>query len=189
MRVLALSDVYKWDGYERLLDKCKPDVLVLAGDLTSDGVAAFWHEALELVPEFQGERRALYDRVRQIRHSGKGCAICADPEPPYERCRLLRHTDFMFLDHMRQLERYFRKTNAFAAVHRRIHVEKFYAFLEYAGKRSTVLVIKGDHDDDFVGAYDVDRINKIPGCQEISGKTQRAQGELFSRRQLPTHCL
>src|SRR6266853_298405 len=50
---------------------------------------------------------------------------------------------------------------------KRMHVDKFYAFLHHAGKVSKVLVTKGDHDAD---DYDSRRINKIPGCQEISGK-------------------
>jgi len=70
--------------------------------------------------------------------------------------------EFLFFDHVRQLEAHYRKTKAFAAVQREIHVEKFYAFLEYAGRRAVVLVVKGDHDDDFPGAYDVCRINRIP---------------------------
>jgi len=87
--------------------------------------------------------------------------------------------EFLFFDHVRQLEEHYRKTKAFATVQRETHVEKFYAFLKYAGRRAIVLVIKGDHDDDFPGAYDVCRIDRTPGCHEISGGTHRARGELF----------
>jgi hypothetical protein len=50
------------------------------------------------------------------------------------------------------------------------HVRKFYNVLEETGKTSDVFVVKGDHDDDFEGSYDAERINSIKGCHEISGK-------------------
>jgi hypothetical protein len=180
VKILALSDVYTWDGCGRLVDKCRPDVVVLAGDLTSNGAAAFWDEAFELIPDFRRERRALYERVRGIKRSGNTCIICKDgPTPPYEKCELNRHADFFVLDHLRQLERYFVKSKAFAAVHKRIHVDKFYGFLRHAGQRAAVLVVKGDHDEDFPGSYDADRINEIPGCREISGRTYEFGSEFF----------
>jgi hypothetical protein len=33
MKILAFSDVYRWEGYEDLVDKHKPEIVVLAGDL------------------------------------------------------------------------------------------------------------------------------------------------------------
>jgi hypothetical protein len=42
-----------------------------------------------------------------------------------------------------------------------------------------VLVVKGDHDDDFPGDYQPERINDIPGCTEISGKTRTIGGWTF----------
>jgi hypothetical protein len=180
VKILALSDVYRWEGCDRLFDQCKPDIVALAGDLTSDGGAAFRHDALELIPKFRSERHALYERAKRIkRRRCKKCPICANPRSPYKVWGFERHMEFLFFDHMRQLEAHYRKTKAFAAVQREIHVEKFYAFLKYAGRRAVVLVVKGDHDDDFPGAYDVCRINRIPGCHEISGGTYRARGELF----------
>lgn len=53
---------------------------------------------------------------------------------------------------------------------RKKHVQGFYSFLFYAGKKSKVLVIKGNHDDDFEDGYSVKRINGIRGCTEVSGK-------------------
>lgn len=180
MRILALSDVYRWDGCDRLVEQCKPDVVALAGDLTSDGVAAFWHDALELIPKFRSERRALYERARRIKLSRcKRCPICANPRSPYQVWGFERHMEFLFFDHVRQLEEHYRKSKTFAVVQREMHVEKFYAFLKYAGRRAVVLVVKGDHDEDFAGAYDACRINRIPGCYEISGRAYRAKGELF----------
>lgn len=180
VRILALSDVYTWEGCDRLFDRLKPDIVALAGDLTSDGGAAFWHDALELIPKFRNERYALYERAKRIkRRRCKKCPICANPRSPYKVWGFERHMEFLFFDHVRQLEAHYRKTKAFAAVQREIHVEKFYAFLKYAGRRAVVLVVKGDHDDDFPGAYDLYRINRIPGCHEISGGTYRARGEVF----------
>jgi hypothetical protein len=42
-----------------------------------------------------------------------------------------------------------------------------------------VLVISGDHDDDFPGDYDPHRIEAIPGCHEISGKVHIVNGVSF----------
>ncbi len=42
MKLLAFSDVVKWEGYEELVERIQPDLVDLAGDLTSDGFAAFW---------------------------------------------------------------------------------------------------------------------------------------------------
>ena len=179
MRILAFSDVRKWRGYERLVDRCRPDVVALAGDLTSDGVAAFWDEALEFLPQFRQEREDLRQRCKRDERRGRGCSICGGPVFPYEGCGLRLHTDFAFFDHLRQLSNHCRKTEAFAQVQRKIHTDRFYRFLEYAGKRACVLVIKGDHDDDFPGVYDRGLINKILGCQEISGRTYEAGGQVF----------
>jgi hypothetical protein len=33
MKILVFSDIYAWSGYEKVVDRIKPDVLVLAGDL------------------------------------------------------------------------------------------------------------------------------------------------------------
>jgi metallophosphoesterase superfamily enzyme len=59
MRILAFSDIQRWEGYEALVDEYRPDIVVLAGDLTSDGNAAFWDEALEHIPEFAKRKSEL----------------------------------------------------------------------------------------------------------------------------------
>jgi hypothetical protein len=175
VKILALSDIGRWSGCERLVERYKPDVVVLPGDLTSDGSAAFWSEGLELVPEFRKQRGLLYRKIRDAKQFKEKCVICeeaAHNNGPFQRYDgKSRH--FRFLDHLRQLEIYYQKTKAFAAfaaAHTRIHFDRFYRFLKYAGNRSIVLVTKGDHDNDFEGDYDPERINKIPGCREISGK-------------------
>jgi hypothetical protein len=191
VRILAFSDVYRWTGYERLVDKYEPHVVALAGDLTSDGGAAFWSEGLEYVSEFVRSRRSLFrefqvkatmvagGNLKVLPSPRKKCTICTNPRPPYEECDKPRHLDFAVLDHLRQLENHYHKTAAFRAVHKRIHTARFYRFLRYAGKRASVLVAKGDHDDDFPGDYDPLRINHIPGCYEISGQTFEVKGTFF----------
>jgi len=42
-----------------------------------------------------------------------------------------------------------------------------------------VLVIKGDHDSDFSGDYEPERINRLAGCREISGTTFEIRGLTF----------
>jgi hypothetical protein len=51
-----------------------------------------------------------------------------------------------------------------------MHVYKLYQFLEFVGQKSQVLVVKGDHDEDFEDDYVLGRIYKTVGCREISGK-------------------
>jgi len=115
-RILACSDFGSYKGFIEIFDQNKPDLLLLAGDLTSDGRAEFWGpEVVEWV-------------------DGK---FVVTPELKL------------------------RKTT---------HVEKFYGVLKHASRNSKVFVVKGDHDDDFEGDYDVERINSIKNCHEISGK-------------------
>ena len=59
------------------------------------------------------------------------------------------------------------------------HVESFYKFLQRSGSVSKVLVVKGNHDEDFEEDYSPERINEIPGCFEISGRTIEVDGMLF----------
>ena len=115
MIILALSDVTEWKGYEKIVDSIQPNILTLAGDLTSDGFASFWR--------YKNDKNFL--RIKEV------------------------------------------------------HVNNFYQFLRYAGRKSEVLVIKGDHDEDFEGDYVPEKINKIIGCKEISGKTADINGIRF----------
>jgi len=119
MRILAFSDVRDWEGYEKLVDKVKPDVVALAGDVTSDGFAGFW-------------MKGLAGTSKQSMQKWK-----------------------------------------------RTHVNRFYQFLRYAGEQTRVLVVRGNHDEDFKGDYDPDRINKTSGCQEVSGKSAEIGGLRF----------
>ena len=41
MKLVVFSDIYNWLGYKKLVDRIKPDLIVLAGDLVSCGTATF----------------------------------------------------------------------------------------------------------------------------------------------------
>jgi len=70
-------------------------------------------------------------------------------------------------------EKYLRSTQ-FRTNRLHMHVDRFYEALNYAGKScDKVFVVKGDHDEDFQGDYDIERINAITNCVEISGKLKK----------------
>ena len=75
MRIHALSDVHRWERHEELVDQYTPDVVALAGDLASDGGAAFWSEALEHVPEFAEKERVRSCEVTAL-SSAKSISTC-----------------------------------------------------------------------------------------------------------------
>jgi len=77
------------------------------------------------------------------------------------------------------LKEKYRETPEYLQLKNLLHINKFYKFLEYAGARFKVLLVKGDHDDDFKGDYDAKKINSIPGCAEISGKIIEVEGVKF----------
>ena len=127
MRILAFSDVGNWNGYTRAVRQFEPTVVVLAGDLTSDGCADFWHTALEAIPAYRTKRRALERKLSKFRAESKRLAVW---------------------DEIYTLQDHYRDTPAFLAA-RRLHVDRFYRFLKRVGSAAQVLVVKGDHDDDF----------------------------------------
>lgn len=106
MKVLAISDVAKWDRARKAVKLHAPNVVTLIGDLASDPSAIF----------------------------------AGNYSPKKQR-------------------------------------KDFIEFLEYAGQLATVLVVAGNHDDS--SAYDVCKINQIPGCSEISGKAITLNGIRF----------
>lgn len=61
MRILAISDVRRWVGYDKIIARYAPSIVVLCGDLTSDGIADFWETAYDLVPAFVQQK----DRLRK----------------------------------------------------------------------------------------------------------------------------
>ena len=165
MRILAISDVASWNGYTRILDKVHPDLVVLAGDLTSDGFARFWNDALECVPRFVAARKRLMSKLGVRLRDG----LYVVPHSVHEE----------FSDGLYRLKDRYRDTEEFESARNRIHIGRFYRFLSVAGTRAPVLVVMGDHDEDFEGDYLVERINQIPGCQEISGRSATITGMRF----------
>jgi len=67
-RILVCSDFASYQYFTKVFENIKPDALLLAGDLTSDGGADFWGtEALEFSPDGKFlETEAL--RKRRISH-------------------------------------------------------------------------------------------------------------------------
>jgi len=165
MRILALSDAYDWSTQAELLNRHRPDVTILAGDLVSDGIVAFRRAALEAIPAYRRERDDLLRRY---------------PERPRPRYRpgvptLLPIRERRLYD----LQDRYRESPAYHAARRRLHVRPFYEFLAEAGRMSQVLVVKGNHDDDYPGEYRPDRISRIPGCREISGQAVTLDGHVI----------
>lgn len=158
MKILVISDVSKWKGYTELITKIKPDITVLAGDLTSDGFASFWNEAIYRIPAYKIELRKNNIIVK------KGVYRWIDNKKPK------RFKGNNILEIVERIKKDYRNSKEFLEIRKKIHVDKFYNFLKYAGKKSQVLVIKGDHDKDFEKDYIPEKINKIQGCEEISGK-------------------
>ncbi len=168
MRILAFSDVKRWTpSYRSLVERWKPTIIALAGDLTSDGGAAFWHTALEAIPAFQRDMTSLRRRL----------GVRVDPKEGFDI--IPRRSLEAWHDARWKLEDRYHETPAFLEARKRLHVAKFYSFLRYAGKRATVLVVKGDHDDDFEGDYDATKISAVHGCREISGRTCEVRGVTF----------
>ncbi len=158
LKILAFSDVVKWKGYEELLDTVKPDLVALAGDLTSDGFACFWNDAVEPIPEFQKEMELLKKAVSAA------------------------HTEdslYKWMSGLSILRDKYSNSKEFFKIRKEMHVDKFYKFLRYAGEKSQVLVVEGDHDADFDGDYIPEEIDAIPGCTEISGEILNIDGLRF----------
>ena len=167
LRILALSDVSRWENQASLVARYHPDVVVLAGDVTSDGAAGFWRDAFEAIPSYREARqRALQARGITTRaHEG------------YEAIQGGSLLDVMRIEWEVQSD--FRGRREFHDARRRLHTEPFYAFLRQAGRVARVLVVRGDHDDDFDGDYDPERINQTRGCREISGERVTVGGTTF----------
>jgi hypothetical protein len=166
-RILIFSDVVRWSGYKRLVLHHKPKVILLAGDLTSDGFAAFRRDAFERIPAFTRKRKALARKFGvQVQADG---LFRLKPSAKWEP----------FSDELRVLEQEYAESDEFHAARKALHIKPFLNFLRFAGKAANVFLVKGDHDDDFPGDYDSDQINSIDGCMEISGKLVEARGLRF----------
>lgn len=170
MKILAFSDVVKWEGYEGLVDEIQPDVICLAGDLTSDGFATFWSEAIEQIPSYQEELKRMNIKFERIGDVVLYKWINNKPK---------KYKDEYILDIVESIKQKYKDSKEFLEIRKKMHVDKFYAFLKYAGKKSKVLIIKGDHDEDFKGDYIDEKINETLGCKEISGECVNVNGFCF----------
>lgn len=167
MRILAISDVRRWDSYQQLIRRYRPEVVTLVGDLVYDGRSPVVSDALESIPEFRKRHRLL---MKKCGVSG-GLGVYKLPRDE------MRWREFQEAEE--KLKDDFEETPAFDRARKRIHVDKFYDFLRRAGRQAPVLVVKGDHDDAFEGDYDAERINATPGCVEISGTRYEVSGTVF----------
>ena len=43
--ILFISDVVSWDDYKKIFDEARPEIVMMGGDLVSDGIAEFWSRA------------------------------------------------------------------------------------------------------------------------------------------------
>lgn len=173
MRILAFSDIYRWSSsYRRLVERYRPDIVALAGDLTCDGNAYFLTAALEGVPKLKKKIEALkLERLNVVLRENRAALAERYKQGNFEPM-IARHGPATkeIENQLRELNERARKAPGYLAAKQRTHIDPFYDFLRYAGRVSTVLVIKGNHDDAFPGDYDPSRIDGIPGCHEISGK-------------------
>ncbi|MEK6954843.1 MAG: metallophosphoesterase [Candidatus Micrarchaeota archaeon] len=166
MKILAISDLGSWEGLKSIFDKTKPDVVALAGDLISDGFAEFRASVFEKIPKFKQERKILMKRFGvTLSKTGSYC---------------LNGNNFsVWADALDSLEDKYEASSEFEKIRKTIHTDKFYDFLRYAGKKSSVIVVKGDHDEDFKNEYNLELINSIRKCAEISGKLLNIDGMNF----------
>jgi Icc-related predicted phosphoesterase len=168
MRILAISDVRDWKGYDKIVARYAPDVVVLCGDLTSDGFASFWGRGFDLIPAFAERRDRLMKQFGILRREN-GLQVLSKGLAKFDEFR--RRVD--------RLEQKYIDTREFKIARRNLHTEPFYRFLRFAGQHARVLVVKGDHDEDFRDDYSVKKINGIRNCREISGKAHTINGFTF----------
>jgi len=190
MKILAISDVREWN-HEPLLRKYRPDVVALAGDLVNDGFASVGSRAYELIPEFKRAKKKLIAvfvrearQLPELRQKPKAFieAMTGNMfQLPHqeETIRAVKQLRQRFEQVVENIREQHRGTTAHNTARWKLHVSKFYEFLRIAGKISTVLVVRGDHDDDYSGDYLPDKINALPGCIEISGNIQSVGGVCF----------
>lgn len=161
MKILVISDVINWKPYKKIFNQVKPEIVLLAGDLISDGFASFW--SMKDFKELEKQEKKLIKEynVKVENKNGILHVTHLDISPPGQ---------ISYLDAREELKRKLRKSKQFYEYVKKNHVEKFYEFIEFAGKKAHVLIVKGDHDSDFSKFYNIKKINSIPGCHEISGK-------------------
>jgi len=208
MRILFVSDVSSWDGFKAVVDKVEPDVALFGGDLTSDGLAEFWHDALYAIPGFRfellqflekhrgtilrrtyPEDRAIFDTIKRHVLNGRLEDVPVEASYFYADSAMLaidmlfhRRSKYhrMFHAFMDSLTETYCRTPQFRTNRLHMHVDRFYEALEYVARVcGKVLVVSGDHEEDFEGDYNTERINHIRNCREISGQIENYEGLVF----------
>jgi Icc-related predicted phosphoesterase len=192
MRILAFSDVTSWEGYKSLIDTIKPDVITLTGDLTSDGFAIqnIMNQTVEGISDFKERKKELLDKYGIIQEQ-RNTTIKVDNMKfgwweigdkkyyiPFSSGIVNEFPELLHSLEKEIIEKY-ENTAEFSNIRRSVHTNKFYDFLEYARKNANVLVVKGDHDDDFEGDYSPQKINSVDRCSEISGRVVEVRGIRF----------
>lgn len=210
MKFLFITDVTGWDTAISVFEKEKPSIILIGGDVVSDGFANYWnyppigdhstnlrianflrkHQSEIEKTEwgsrlrdilFKLESNELFDKTGFYRFE-KGMTntpklllkwifseIDKRKTQKGDQSRIKGKWRLEMEKFYNDLEKSFRKTDTFQnQVHK--HVDSFYSFLSYTGEKTgNVYVVKGNHDN-YGDYYEVDKINNIRGCQEISGK-------------------
>lgn len=208
MRILFVSDVMSWAGFKAVVNRVRPDVTLFGGDLVSDGHAAFWRNTPFSVPRFRSqllrflqsnrtsilrktdsEDRAVFHTLRQLilgdhlEDTPVQASWFYAPDAISAMHILFRRREEnhrVFHTFMNSVTEKYRATPEFHTSRLLGHVEKFYQALEDAANVcNRILVVSGNHDEYFKGDYDVERINRIANCREISGKIESHEGVVF----------
>ena len=197
MNILVISDVRNWDGYLKVFDHFKPDIVVLAGDLTANGVIDT-DAILNYFPDYT-KRKEHYWQLRGRKYTklkkegildkyeewSRYYVERTDPEkrhnfiyfnapkdkqfiPKFTR---IKNRDNFNYNKIWKLRSKYRDSFSFEKKYRELFRNGFYNFIKYAGKNSVVLIIKGDHDK--YPSYNSSKISRIVGCHEISGKISK----------------
>ncbi len=177
MRILVHSDITRWNGFEERLYQERPDLLILAGDLVWDGFVAVDRELLGRIPSFEEKHEGIVGKY-EGRLTAVQRRILSAREPAYHLRRVWLGEEYR--SDLRTLENEYRDTPEYHRLRKEFHVDKFYQILQSASRIcQAVLVVKGNHDDDFQGDYDVSRINEAGNCHEISGRVIEYQNFTF----------
>jgi hypothetical protein len=205
---MAISDIRDWSCFKRVVDDVKPDMVMMCGDLISDGGSVCWNLARKFVLESESLRKELVEfleknkatltranamlyeatklQINKIEPLRDEDWLYSDGYTGYvktpvklifeliESAKTSRRDLSLYLDFMRllgMLEMKATKAPEFLTYANDLYFSKFYEAIKYCSdKRITVFIVKGNHDDDFKGAYDIGLINSINPTAEITGK-------------------
>jgi len=197
VKILFIADVNSWKDYITFLNHARPDIVMMGGDLVSDGGARFWNRMESLIFDIPELRKELldflhshksylefkksdeYEKAVEYIESGYKERICLDESafvsPMFLVGSLIPHGSKLhsdFIDLFSKLEQRARESPEFRDYVNDNHISKFYDALDQSSEIcKAVFVVMGDHDYyDFPGAYSLTRINSYKNVHEISGK-------------------